>query len=388
MTLRALAPSGVPFSLSDIVHGLLAAMGGERSMARFRDQVADRFGKRHVRFFSSGRGAVSAALNALHTRFPARDEVVIPAYTSFSVASAVVHAGFKVRLYDVDPETLGPDAQSLKRALSDRSLCLMVCHLFGCPADMDTARTMAGEHGVPLFDDAAQAMGAAWKGRLAGTFGDIGLFSLSRGKNISAVDGGILVTNEDWLAEALDALAPEPPSAKEKVKLWLTALALCFLLHPRLYWIPNSLPFLKLGESHFDPDFGVAALTPFQAGLGIRMLRRLDRINAGRRRVAVQWMNALKGRKFPSLPEGGDSVWLRLPLLDSGAGEVMKEYGVVPSYPSGLHEIEALRPHLAGSGSYPGAERLARSLVTLPTQGYVTEQDIEHVARVLGGGTA
>lgn len=386
MTLRALAPSGVPFSLGDIVQGLLAAVDGERSMTRFRDQVAARFGKRHVRFFSSGRGAVSAALSALHARFPARDEVVIPAYTSFSVASAVVHAGLKVRLYDVDPETLGPVPESLERALGDRSLCLMVCHLFGCPADMDMAREMAGRYGVPLFDDAAQAMGAAWKGKQAGTFGDIGLFSLSRGKNISAVDGGILVTDEDWLAEGLDALAPPAPSMRGKVKLWLTALALCVLMHPRLYWIPNSLPFLKLGESHFDPDFGVTALTPFQAGLGMRMLRRLDRINAGRGSVAVQWMNALKGRKFPSLPEGSDSVWLRLPLLDSGPGDVMKEYGVVRSYPTGLHEIEALRPHLAGDGTYPGAERLARSLVTLPTQGYVTEQDIEHVARAMGGG--
>lgn len=383
MMLRALAPSGVPFSLADIACGLLAAMDGKQSLVRFRDQVAARYGKRHVHFFSSGRGAISAALQALHMLHPERDEVVVPAYTSFSVASAVVHAGLKVRLYDVDSETLGPVPESLAKALGDKSLCLMICHLFGCPADMGPARKLAAEHAVPLFDDAAQAMGAVWQGRQVGTFGDIGLFSLSRGKNISAVDGGILVTNNDRLAVALDAATPPPPGAKARLKVGLIALALCVLLHPRLYWIPNSLPFLRLGESHFDPDFQVTALTPFQAGLGKRMLRRLDRINAGRREVATRWMTALQGRRFPRPVHGAESVWLRLPLLDGEPGEAMKEYGVVPSYPTGLHEIAALKPHLAGEGTYPGAERLARRLLTLPTQGYVTERDIKHVARAL-----
>lgn len=385
MMFRALAPSGVPLTLADLAHGLLAAMDGGRAVARFRDQVAARFGKKHVHLYSSGRGAISAALRALHARTPERDEVVIPAYTSFSVASAVVHAGFKVRLYDVDPETLSPVPESLEAALGDASLCLMVCHLFGCPADMDLAQRLAEKHSVPLFDDAAQAMGATWNGKQVGTFGDIGLYSLSRGKNISAVDGGILVTADADIAHILEEQAPEEPDFQGKVKLGLMALALCFLLHPRLYWIPNSLPFLKLGESHFDPDFDVTALTPFQTGLAARMLRRLDRINAGRKSVAAKWMKAVEGRTFPRLPDGADPVWLRLPVLDADNVSVLKEYGVVESYPTGLHEIEALKPYLAVDGEYPGAEAVARSLLTLPTQTYVTDGDIDHVARLLNG---
>lgn len=383
MTFRALAPSGIPFSLTDIAHGLSAAMEGQPRLDRFREQLSDRFGKRHVFFYSSGRGAISLALAALHKQYPDRDEVVLPAYTSFSVASAVVNAGFKIRLYDLDPETLSPEPASLEEALGDNSLCVIVCHLFGCPADLELAQRLAGKHRVPLFDDAAQALGATFKGRQVGTFGDIGLYSLSRGKNISAVDGGILVTDDNELAKILGELAPGAPSFREKIKIGLMALALCFLLSPRLYWIPNSLPFLKLGESHFDPDFQVAGLLPFQAGLGERMLRRLDRITMARKKIAAQWMKAMPGRFFPRLLPGAESVWLRLPLLDSGVDDVMKDYGVVPSYPTSLNAIDALQPHLAGQGAFPGAEQIARSLVSLPTQAYVTGRDIEHVARAL-----
>lgn len=386
MTMRALAPSGVPFTVADIVHGLLAGLDGERGTARFCEQINRRFGQKHVFLYSSGRGAISAGLHAVHQLNPDRDEVLIPAYTSFSVPSAVVQAGFKVRLYDVDPQTMSPDLESLEAAVSDKSLCILVCHLFGCSADMDPVEAIADKHGVLLFDDAAQSMGATYNGREVGTMGDLGLYSLSRGKNISAVDGGILVTNDDKLAAELAEAIPPQPSAKGVIKLGIMALALCFLMHPRLYWIPNSLPFLKLGESHFDPDFEVTGLTAFQAGLGARMLRRLERINLSRKAIAKKWMARLTGRTFPTLIEGSESVWLRLPLLDSSTDMARTEFGVVPSYPTGLHEIKGLKPYLAGDGEFPGAEQIARSLVTLPTQGYVTDEDIEHMARVLGDG--
>lgn len=382
MTLRALAPSGVPFSIRDLFHGLLAAMQGDGAGEAFRRELSETFGQEHVFLYSSGRGAISYGLKALHELSPDKTEVLIPAFTSFSVPSAVVNAGFTVSLYDLDPQTMSPDIESLKRAVSDRTLCIMVCHLYGCPADIDAVTEIAREKGIPVFDDAAQAMGATVNGRQVGTLGDLGLYSLSRGKNISAVDGGVLVTGDKRLAAVLEAEKPDALSMKGRIKLGVMALALCFLMHPRLYWIPRSLPFLNLGASVFDPDFEVTAFTSFQAGLGMRMLRRLDRITNGRKRVAAKWMRNFEEQSLPRLIPGGESVWLRLPVMNGGS-ESIPEFGVVPVYPTSLDAIPELKPHLARQGTYPGAVHLAEATVTLPTHQYVSDEDVEAVSRAM-----
>ncbi len=384
---RALAPAGVPFFLGDIFAALRASWRGRQSIEDFRRELADFFNQEDVFFYSSGRGAVRAGLQALHSLAPDRDEVAVPAFTSFSVPSAVVNAGFKVCLYDVDPETMSPDMESLKRAVNDKTLCIMVCHLYGCPVDMDPVLAIARERHVPVFDDAAQAMGAQYKNRLAGTMGDLGLFSLSRGKNISAVDGGVLVTNHSRLAGILKAMPCDAPSLSVRIRTGLAALALCFLLYPGLYWIPSGMPFLRLGESRFDPEFTVTGLTAFQAGLGLRMFRRLAGINAARKDVAGQWMEKLNGRRVPRVVSGGESVWLRLPVLD-GVDEPMPGMGVVPAYPASLNAIEDLKPYLRHAEPCPGAETLARAVLTLPTHCYVRGKDIDIVTRAMAANGA
>ncbi len=378
MILRALAPSGVPFTPADLLAGFMGSLSPEKSLRKFSNRLSGKTGQTAVNCFSSGRGALSAALTALHSLSPERCEVLIPAYTSFSVPSAVVNAGFRIRLYDLDPKTLSPDPQSLKSAISDQTLCIVVCHLFGYVADMDTVLDIAD--GLPVIDDAAQSLGAEYKGRQVGTLGDIGLYSLSRGKNISAVDGGILVTNNPEIAEALSRINCPEPSLKHKLKIVITAFILCLLLHPRLYWIPGRLPFLNLGKSVFDPDFAYFGLMGFQAGLGMRMLEKLERITAGRIGTARAYIKRIAHHELPAVIEGAEPVYLRLPVLSAGQKAVNPDLGVVGSYPTSIGRIRALDKYITGGTVFAGADMLAAGIVTLPTHAYVSDADIEFIS--------
>jgi len=374
---RSLAPSGVPIKLTDILAGVCALLSGEQALARFNQQVCQYFGVRHAVTVSSGRAGLSLLFRALQKQHPGRSEVLIPAFTSFSVPSAVVNAGLLVSLYDVDPSSLSPVCASLAGAINDNTLCIVVCHLFGYPADLDAIVKLAQERQIPLIDDAAQAMGAFYKGKPVGTFGNAGLFSLSRGKNITSVDGGIVVTNDNSLAEAISAVALEPVGFKEYLLVIVKAVVLSFLLHPRCYWLPRSIPALNIGASHFNPDFVLQRFTAFQAGISHQMLKRLDQINVERRKIADRFMRLLSINKsvvLPQVVDGAEPVCLRFPVLRPSLAE-FPELGVVRSYPAAVQRIPGIEPYLVLRQDFPGADLLAECILTLPTHCYVTNAD-------------
>lgn len=387
-----LPPSAASLHLRDILAGLKAMGNGQGAVEDLREAVRKKFGVRHVFFSTSGRAGLSAGLQALRLLNPGRDEVLLPAYTSFSVPSAVVNAGLKVSLYDLHPETLAPDLDSLEAALTSNTLCVVACHLFGYLVDLDPLRDICRANGAALLDDAAQAMGARIGGRLAGTMGDVGLFSLSRGKNMTAVDGGIVLTDRDDVAEGLSAI-----TEVNELKPWAlmrqvsNSLALTIMLHPNAYWLPASLPFLNIGASFFDPIFPVESMDSYRAGLALSVMERLDTLNAGRRNVAVSLLSKLDklGRVQVIRPlPGAEPVFLRLPLLPEkdewphGRVPEIQKLGVVRSYPLALQDIATLKSHIVGSKNCPMAALLAKNILTLPTHGFVQDADLMAMADV------
>lgn len=374
---RALAPSGVPIRLTDILSGILAMFSGRKAVTQFEAKICQKFGVRHAFTLSSGRAGLSLLCQALQRLYPDRNEVLIPAFTSFSVPSAVVNAGLKLSLYDIDPATFSPVGASLRSAITDRTLCIIVCHLFGYPVDMDAVLRVTQERNIPIIDDAAQAMGATYKGKLVGTFGTAGLFSLSRGKNITAIDGGIIVTNDELLAKNLTSVTLDKVGVIESLVLMLKAVALSFLLHPRCYWLPRSFPPLNIGSSVFDPHFILQEFTAFQAGIAQRMLERLESINADRRSIVERLTNMLSENKKVTLTHtvaGGKSVFLRFPVMSSQI-EGKPELGIVRSYPTPVHHIQDVKQFLITNIEFPGAQSLSERLLTLPTHCYMTKVD-------------
>jgi dTDP-4-amino-4,6-dideoxygalactose transaminase len=171
----------------------------------FEAEIARFVGTGHAIGVSSGSDALVCALAALG--IGAGDEVVTTAFTFFATAGAVLRLGAVPKLVDVRAGTLNMDPERLEAAIGPRVRALVPVHLFGQPAEMDAIAEIAERRGVPIVEDAAQALGAAYAGRQAGAWGKLGCFSFYPSKPLGALgDGGMIVTSDAELAERCRAL--------------------------------------------------------------------------------------------------------------------------------------------------------------------------------------
>lgn len=174
--------------------------GGDALEARALEREFARFvGVEHALLLHSGTSALQVGLAAIGVR--AGDEVIVPAYSFIATALAVLWQGAIPRFVDVRPETGNLDPDLLEAAIGPRTKAIMPVHVHGCPADMDPILAIAKKHGLLVIEDAAQAHGAVYKGKNAGTLGAGAGFSLQSSKNLSAGEGGIFVTNDAALLE-------------------------------------------------------------------------------------------------------------------------------------------------------------------------------------------
>lgn len=173
-------------------------MGPE--METFEKEVATMTGARHALSVSSGTDALLLALMALDIR--PGDEVLCPAFTFFATAGAVSRLGAVPVFTDICPVCFNMDVNDARAKITSRTKAIIPVHLFGQCADMDPILALAREHGLRVVEDAAQSIGATYKGRQSGTQGDFGTYSFFPSKNLGGFgDGGMLVTNDDQLAE-------------------------------------------------------------------------------------------------------------------------------------------------------------------------------------------
>jgi dTDP-4-amino-4,6-dideoxygalactose transaminase len=162
---------------------------------------AERFGVRYALSMNSATSALNAAVAAAAAG--PGDEVIVSPYTmSASATCALVHGAVPV-FADIEPETFCLDPASVRERITARTKAIVVVDLFGCAADLDAIMAIADEHGLVVIEDAAQAPGATYRGRPAGTLGHIGIFSLNHHKTIQCGEGGVAVTDDDRLAERM-----------------------------------------------------------------------------------------------------------------------------------------------------------------------------------------
>jgi perosamine synthetase len=398
--LRMLPPAGGPIPFTAVFwslwHSLHASAPHIQSDTLIRQLTACMGAQRWV-FTNSGRSALSLVLMALHKRHPRCDEVIIPAYTSYSVPAAVVRAGLRVRLCDIEPHTLGIDPKALAQTITDRTLCVVPHHLFGLPCRIREICDVASASPIPVIEDVAQGLRVVCGGRHSGTFGQAAIFSISRGKNIPGAGGGLIGFHDDELAEECRTLLTGGAGkARDVIGLQgaIEALLMAWFIRPSWYWFPASLPFLQLGASWFDPAFSIAPMTRFQLALLARLLPNAPKLREGREAQAVRLRQALQGTHVEVLwPREEDTgAYLRLPvLLRTGEfkGRLLGELnrrglGSTEGYPLSLSRVPALRAFLAEPDrTYPSAEDVCRRLITFPTHIWVTDRDIADMTEVV-----
>ncbi len=395
MTIRigkTLPPAAAPLRFADILFGIGGIVSGAKTVGNFEKELEEFYRVRHCFAVSSGKSALVMILQALKRLRPDRDEVIIPAYTCYSVPSAIVRAGHRVRLCDTASGSLDFDFELLARQVeSPRVLCVIATHLFGVPSDVERVKQLVSPHGIFVVEDAAQAMGGGYRGRKLGTLGDVGLFSLGRGKALSTVEGGIILTDDDQIGEVIgNQLATLPGyGACGCLKLLLYALALSLFIRPWFYWLPKSLPFLKLGETRFDPSFPIMRLSSFQAGLARGWQSKIAKFRAVRTGNARKFAD--QGLVPAGAPCGTIPDLIRFPVLLADV-EIKRQVlriseslglGISDGYPDTIDDIEGLVSLSDGNG-FPWAHDLVERLLALPIHPLVRDVDIRNIVRSLG----
>jgi len=384
MRLRKIPPAAPAICYRILFTGLAGLLRGNRYIEEAKRDLADYFGVRHVFLFNSGTAALVQILRSLRRLSPERDEVVIPAYTCYSVPSAVARAGLRIVPCDLSDETFGFDTDRLEEVVGERTLCAVPTHLFGIPEDLETVTEICRRRKAFTVEDAAQAMGGQCNGRKLGTGCDVGFLSLGRGKNITSGGGGIVLTDSESIACELDrdySHLEEPGIFRSILNYGKTCLLFLFI-HPQLYWIPANLPFLGLGESLFNTMFPVTRFSGVNAGMLKGWRERLEGGNRIREEHGEIYRRRLeeKGRSLPPVP------LLRFPYLaDNGSHRTTllqvgkkKGLGFSPMYPTLVSEIDQIRGQVA-DGPYPNAKKLSERIVTLPTHELLSQRDIEEI---------
>lgn len=300
----------------------------------FEQEFADYLGVRHVVGVANGTDAITIGLRALGVQRD--DEVVVPSFTFYASAEAIVNAGARPVFCDVEPGTRNVTAKTVRAALTPRTTAIVAVDLFGCPAPLPEIR----ELGLPVLEDAAQAVGASLDGRRAGSLADLGTFSFYPSKNLGCFgDGGAIVTDDDELADRVRAL--------------------------RFHGSKDKRSFEYIGFN--------SRLDEIQAAILRVMLPELDGWSDGRRATAEAYAAAGIARYVnpPQAPEGAAPAWhlyvATHPRADQLIAE-LREHGVEARayYRTPLHEQKAMAPYRPPVGSLPATDELARTNLALP----------------------
>jgi dTDP-4-amino-4,6-dideoxygalactose transaminase len=360
--LAAMAQEVWPSIEADYMACLLNAdfVGGPPVETFERDWAAF-CGASHGVGVANGTDAIELSLAALGVG--AGDEVIVPANTFIGTAAAVVRAGARPRFADVSDETLLMTPTTMAAAVTPKTRAVIVVHLYGQVADMDSLAVAAAEHGLVMIEDAAQAHGATWAGRRAGSFGTAACFSFYPGKNLGAFgDAGAVVTSDPDLADQVRALAN----------------------HGRMS-----------GSAHYEHVY-VGRNSRMDALQAIALSGKLARITAWndrRQQLATRYREQLIGTpvRLAATNPRAEHVYHLLVARVADRDRVQAELsdrGIQTGvhYPVPCHQQPPLRRF--ADGPMPVAEQAAAEILSLPIFPHMTPDQVDVVCDALADVTA
>lgn len=399
MKLRSIPPAGTPIKLSELAAWLFDSITLKDRREELAESIRNKYGVRHCFMMSSGRAAMAILLKILKDSCADenRNEVVLPSYTCYSVPAAADIAGLKIRICDVDRDTLSYDREQLESVDMSRVLCIVSANLYGYPNELEYLEQLSKKSGCYMIDDSAQSMNARHHDRYCGSFGDVGLYSLDKGKNITSLQGGILVCDDDRLAAKISQAIEALPKVGAKMAFTdgIKLIIYSLLLKPWLYWIPDGLPMLGLGRTPYVTDHVYSRYSRSMAALSVRLFRRIDAISRQRRTIATAFNEALSdlpGVSFiQPVDAGTEPVNLRTAVLIHDAekrdrliaGLKACGIGATVSYPGSIADLEEIRNFTTIHNNHAVNGRyIARHILTLPNIEYINESDIRNIRRV------
>ncbi|WP_043114465.1 DegT/DnrJ/EryC1/StrS family aminotransferase [Solimonas soli] len=333
----------------------------------FEETLSARFGGRPVRAVNSGTAALELALRLCG--IGAGAEVITTPMSWVATAGVVLEVGARPVFVDIDPVTRNLDLERVEAAITPRTRAIIAVDLAGLPLDRDRLYEIAQRHALRVIEDAAQSIGARWRGREIGSFGDLVAISFHANKNITSAEGGCLVMNSREEARLFDKL--------------------------RLLGVTRHAD----GGMDVDVQGCKANLTDVAAAIGLGQLRRLDAFNARRRELArlyFQHFDRTLGAELPpddaaSAPAQGNWHMFQALLPFERCGltrgrfiERMKArgIGIGVHYPA-MHLFTLFRNLGHGPGDFPQAERVGAQTVTLPLFPAMRDEDVLRVCAAL-----
>lgn len=343
----------------------------------FERRFADFVGTRHAVAVNSGTAAIHAALAGIGLR--PGEEVIVPALTFFSTATAVIHQGGVPIFCDISPVTFSMDPDDLENRISPRTKALIAVHYMGHSAEMDRIMEVARQHDLKVIEDCAQSHGTTYKGAMTGSIGDCGAFSFFATKHMTTCEGGMITTDNSDVAE--------------------------YMRKFRSHGLDGRNDHILLGYNYRMPD-------PLGA-LGISQLARLKDSIARRIEVSERMIAAVRGIPWLSVPEVPDYVrhtyfWCHIRVDENKLGmrtseliDVLKKKGIEvrnrytePLYRQPLltSQLPPILKLVAGDKlpdysamHLANAEAIAGRIIGLPNRNDISDAEIDYVADVLRG---
>ena len=325
----------------------------------FEQKLCSKVGRKYGVAVSNGTAALEVAVQALGIKMG--DEVIMPAFTIISCAMAVTKLGGIPVLVDSDPDTWNMNADMIEQKITNKTKAIIIVHLYGLPVDMDRILKLACKYNLKVIEDAAEMLGQTYLGRACGSFGDISTFSFYPNKHVTTGEGGMIVTNDEELAERCRLLRN-----------------LCFRTD------------LRYVHDEISDNYRFNNL---QAAVGLAQLERLEEFVEKKREMGKFYTENLadvKGIKLPiAETEYAENIyWVYGLVLDKdieadnrAVQKLLKERGIGSrTFFWCMHE----QPVYQNAGffideSYPNAEYLARKGFYIPSGLALTRRQMEDV---------
>lgn len=332
-------------------------ISGGKYVDRFETEIARILGINHAATTSNGTTALHLALLSLG--IGKGDEVIVPDFTFVATANTVIHTGAKPVYVDIDPGTWCIDPEQVERNITDRTKAIIPVHVYGNMCDMDALKEIADKNDLYIIEDTAEAIFSKYRGKYAGSFGELGCFSFHAAKTITMGEGGAVLTNDNELFERMKILRSQG---------------------------------MRKGKRYWHDVIGYNyRLTNMQAAVGCAQLENREQIINEKKRIYKRYLenlSGIEGIEFQFIPEEIEPVmWAVALKIEHEYFRGDRDFLIEQMHKKGIETRPGFYPFsvmpIYDAPSLPVAEYVGRSVISVPSYSFISDDDIDYICEQL-----